>query len=99
MEEIREAVLEALKGSPSGISRDQLSLTVGAEDRTVRKAIESLRNEHYPIGNAEKGGYTFGANDGLKKTIADMRSKALKLFTTAAALEQCLTIDGQERFL
>jgi len=99
MDEIRESVLEALKKSPNGISREQLSLIVGTDDRTVRRAIEELRRSHYPIGNGAKSGYTYGANEGLRKTIADMRSKALNQLNTAAALERCLTVDGQEAWM
>ena len=95
MEEIREAVLDMLKRYPTGVRRDTLALAVGTDDRTIRRAIRELRRQHYPIGNA-KVGYTFGANEGLRKTIADMRCKALDQLTTAAALEKCLTIDGQE---
>lgn len=96
MEGIRGAVLEVLMKHPDGVSRDQLMLTTGYEDRAIRRAVRDLRREHYPIGNGGKAGYTFGANAGLRKTIADMRCKALDQLTTAAALEKCLTIDGQE---
>ena len=95
MEEIREAVLDYLRKHPDGASREQLMLVAGTDDRTVRRAVRELRRKHYPIGNARIG-YTFGANAGLRKTIAEMRSKALDQLVTAAALEKCLTIDGQE---
>lgn len=96
MGEIREDVLKMLKKYPNGISRELLSLAVGTDDRTVRRVIRDLRRDHYPIGNGSKSGYTYGANPGLRKTIADMRCKALDLLTTASAMEKCLNVDGQE---
>lgn len=96
MEETKAAVLDILKrAGERPVTRSEISMACDISDRAARRAIEGLRNDHYPIGNAAIG-YTYGQNDGLKKTIADMRSKALKLMTTAAALEKCLTIDGQE---
>ena len=95
MEEVKEAVLDMLTHFPTGVSRETLEIAAWTDDRTVRRAIRELRRQHYPIGNAKEG-YTFGANEGLRKTIADMRCKALDQLTTAAELEKCLTLDGQE---
>ena len=96
MDEIKEAVLDMLKRYPTGVSRNMLVLAVGTDDRSVRRAIRELRRKHYPIGYRKGGGYVLQDNDALRRTIADMRSKALDQLTTAAALEKCLTIDGQE---
>ena len=98
MDEISKTILEVMKRNPGGVSRQQLELATGKDDRSVRRKIEELRKAHYPIGRG-KSGYTYGDNEGLRYTIAEMRSKALNQLNTAAALEQCLTVDGQEQWL
>ena len=98
MDEISKTILDVMKRNPGGVSRQQLELATGKDDRSVRKKIEELRKAHYPIGRG-KSGYTYGDNEGLRYTIAEMRSKALDQLNTAAALEKCLTVEGQEQWL
>lgn len=98
MDELSKAILDQLRRYPDGVTREQLEIVTGRDDRSIRRKIEELRKAHYPIGRA-KSGYTYGNNAGLRYTIAEMRSKALNQLNTAAALEQCLTVDGQEQWL
>ena len=98
MDDISKAILDMMKRNPDGVSRKQLEIATGKDDRSVRKKIEELRKAHYPIGRG-KSGYTYGDNEGLRYTIAEMRSKALNQLNTAAALEKCLTVEGQEQWL
>lgn len=98
MDEISKTILDVMKRNPGGVSRQQLELATGKDDRIVRRHIEQLRKAHYPIGRGASG-YTYGDNEGLRYTIAEMRSKALNQLNTAAALEKCLTVEGQEQWL
>lgn len=98
MDEISKTILDVMKRNPGGVSRQQLELATGKDDRSVRKKIEELRKAHYPIGRG-KSGYTYGDNEGLRYTIAEMRCKAMNQLNTAAALEKCLTVEGQEQWL
>ena len=98
MDEISKAILDVMKRNPDGVSRKQLEIATGKDDRIVRRHIEQLRTAHNPIGRG-KSGYTYGDNEGLRYTIAEMRCKALNQLNTAAALEKCLTVEGQEQWL
>lgn len=98
MDEVSKTILDVMKRNPGGVSRKQLEIATGKDDRSIRKKIEELRKAHYPIGRG-KSGYTYGDNEGLRYTIAEMRSKALNQLNTAAALEKCLTVEGQEQWL
>ena len=95
MEELKQAILDVLTHNYMA-SRSQLMTATGKPDRTIRRAIRELRRQHYPIGNAEGGGYSFQHTEDLRHTIADLRSRALDQLVTADALEKSLTIDGQE---
>lgn len=94
-EEVKKSVLQILKlNYGKAVSRESLSMLAHASDRSVRKAIEELRREGEPIGQAPNGGYSYGIERDVKKTIGDYYAKAYSSLATARALEG-IPLDGQ----
>lgn len=89
-------VLQALKDMNSvwGVSRIDLMMYTGLSDRQVRKAIEELRRDGEPIGQAPQRGYTYGNQTDVNRAIGDYYAKAFSNLQIARALEG-RPIEGQ----
>jgi len=78
------------KGKQNSVSRMELSLLTGLDDRTIRQAIKDLIEEHgQPIGSNYAGGYYMIADrEELKKTYETLRGHALSILKRAAKLRK-----------
>ncbi|XVG95847.1 HTH domain-containing protein [Eubacteriales bacterium KG125] len=87
MTDTEAQVLNKLSSEP--VSRSELSNWIGIDDRAVRKAIERLRLQGYPIcSTSQKKGYWLSDNkEEIDKVIKEFRSKALKMLVTARNME------------
>ena len=69
-------------------TRDIITAYTGASDRQVRMAIEELRSNGEPIiSDSGKPGYYYSPED-VQVIQAELRARAYKLLSTAAAMEQ-----------
>lgn len=93
MTETEAQVLNKLSSKPA--SRSELSNWIGIDDRAVRKAIERLRLQGYPIcSTSHKKGYWLSDNEEeINNVIREYRSKAFKMLKTARALERGIEKD------
>lgn len=82
-------VLQVLKNSSwhGAITRIELTKSTGLTDRQVRRAIELLRRDGEPIGQAMYKGYTYGEQTDVNRAIADYKAKAISNLQIALALE------------
>ncbi len=88
LKEIERKILEALMRAPAGLNRKGLIRIVFGEeaqknlgndirDRKIRKAIESLRDQHYPIASTSgKAGYKLTTDPELiESMIRELESR------------------------
>ena len=67
-------------------------------ERMIRRAVTELRENGYGVcSNSTVKGYWMGTKEETAHTIAEMRSRALKLMRAADKLEG-IECDGQERW-
>lgn len=87
MTDTEAQVLNKLSSEP--VSRSELSNWIGIDDRAVRKAIERLRLQGYPIcSTSHKKGYWLSDNEEeINNVIREYRSKAFKMLKTARSME------------
>lgn len=82
---IKYAVLSRLTKKPQ--SRYDIADICHTNERVVRKAVEELRLEGYPVCISSTGkGYWLGTPDECKRTAKELESRAYKLLRTARAL-------------
>ena len=87
MTTIESQVWNRLSHKP--ISRNALRLRTGYSDRQIRKAVQNLRNNGYPvISNSDKNGYWIArSEDEIYMLVNELRSRASEMLKTARSLE------------
>ena len=61
---------------------------IGENERTIRLAIRSLREQGYPICSLTHGkGYWMGSKEDVRATVNQLRSRAFKLLRVAKVME------------
>lgn len=61
---------------------------IGENERTIRLAIRSLREQGYPICSLTHGkGYWMGSKEDVRATVSQLRSRAYKLLRVAKVME------------
>jgi len=102
----QRAILGILQGLPRGVwTTDRRIAELMGQDadkfeRTVRLIIRDLRRQGYPIASESGKGYRWPINIAdVDRTIADLRSRASDLYTTARAMRRGVweIFGGQER--
>ena len=95
--ELEKSVLDLLKSSADGMTREMLCAEILGEftptnDRKVRKAIESLRDNGIAIeSNSGRAGYRLSVNeDDLKKMAAEFESRAERNREKATAVQRII---------
>lgn len=82
---IKYAVLSRLTKKPQ--SRAKLKKMCCISDRFVRRVIDELRLEGYPVCSMSTvSGYWLGTPEECKRTARELESRAYKLLRTARAL-------------
>lgn len=87
MTSVESQVWNKLSHEP--ISRNALRLRTGYSDRQIRKAVQNLRNNGYPvISNSDKNGYWIArSEDEVYMLVHELRSRASEMLKTARSLE------------
>lgn len=83
---IEERILSILGSKPK--SKGYLVGMIGENERTIRLAIRSLREQGYPICSLTHGkGYWMGSKEDVRATVSQLRSRAFKLLRVAKVME------------
>lgn len=75
--------------SDEPISKNELHSMTGYSDREIRAAVQTLRNNGYPVMSSSKtNGYWIARNeDEIYMLIAELKSRASEMMNTARSLE------------
>ena len=83
---MKERLLAILTDKPQ--SRELLCIKLHVSDRKLRKAVEDLRREGYPIcSSSHKTGYWMGDATDRKVLVREYRARGAKMFELANKLE------------
>lgn len=80
-----ERVLSMLSNMPQ--DRKTLALSLGIEDRKLRKAVKALRDKGLPICTDPDGGYYIGSRKEGLIEARKLRHRAYELLKTAERME------------
>ena len=71
------------------ISKKELHSMTGYSDREIRAAVQTLRNNGYPVmSSSKKSGYWIARNeDEIHMLIAELKSRASEMMNTVRSLE------------
>ena len=71
------------------ITKKQLYSMTGYSDREIRAAVQTLRNNGYPVmSSSKKSGYWIARNeDEIHMLIAELKSRASEMMNTVRSLE------------
>lgn len=71
------------------ISKKELHSMTGYNDREIRAAVQTLRNNGYPVmSSSKKSGYWIARNeDEIYMLIAELKSRASEMMNTVRSLE------------
>ena len=87
MNDTKYIVLSKLGKKPQ--SRYDIANKCNINERTVRRAVEELRLEGYPICISSQGkGYWIGAGKEIESTARELESRAYKLLKVAKAMRK-----------
>ena len=75
--------------SDEPISKNELHSMTGYSDREIRAAVQTLRNNGYPVMSSSKtNGYWIARNeDEIYMLIAELKSRASEMMNTTRSLE------------
>lgn len=83
---MKEKLLALLTDKPQ--SRELLCIKLQVSDRKLRKAVEDLRREGYPIcSSSHRTGYWMGDTADRKVLVREYRARGAKMFELANKLE------------
>ena len=83
---MKEKLLAMLTDKPQ--SRELLCIKLHVSDRKLRKAVEDLRREGYPIcSSSHRRGYWMGDATDRKVLVREYRARGAKMFDLANKLE------------
>lgn len=87
MTTVEAQVWNRLSNKP--ISKNELHSMTGYSDREIRAAVQTLRNNGYPVMSSSKTkGYWIARNeDEIHLLIAELKSRASEMMNTARSLE------------
>lgn len=87
MTTVESQVWNRLSHKPT--SKDELHSMTGYSDREIRAAIQTLRNNGYPVmSSSSTNGYWIARNeDEIYMLIAELKSRASEMMNTARSLE------------
>lgn len=86
MSDLADRLWDVLDSTPS--TREELIEELGANDRTIRRAVKELRDRGYNVAtDSDTGGYWRGNEIDKRRTINELRARAYKELATAEALE------------
>lgn len=75
------------QGRDNSIKSGEITAMTMIPDREIREIIRELRKEGHPIGSGEKGYWWIVDSGELKKTMANLKSRAFDLLRTVRIQE------------
>ena len=90
-------LIEVLSSREEGSTKQELSTSLGTNERQVRGYIRDARKMGVPIvsSSQERGYYIAQTQDDIQKIIADYKSRAKDMWDTAERLSRLVIVDDE----